>query len=57
MKTLAIIFSLAAFFSTTASSQSTLQNEGKYSAAGLDDDIEVEKFFVSFKEAVAKGEK
>jgi uncharacterized protein Veg len=34
-----------------------VQEKGRFSLAGLDSDREVEEFFVSFKEAIAKGDK
>jgi hypothetical protein len=41
----------------TAGPLEQIPSKGKYSVAGLDNDREVEEFFLSFKEAVAKGDK
>jgi len=56
MKTLVAILLLALFPHVSALSQSPAQSGGKFSLAGLDD-REVEHFFISFKEAVAKNDK
>ena len=56
MKLVAITLQLILLSITTAFSHPA-QKEGRFSVAGLDDDREVEQFFVSFKEAIAKGDK
>jgi len=57
MKHVVIAFQL--FFLCTAStfSQYSAQKEGRFSVAGLDDDREVEQFFISFKEALGQNDK
>ena len=42
---------------TFASAQVPAGSEGRFSVAGLDDDREVEQFFVSFREGIANGDK
>ncbi len=56
MKTIAAIVLLALFPRVSALSQAPAQSGGKFYLAGLDD-REVEQFFISFKEAVAKNDK
>jgi len=55
MKILAIAFLFIFFCAVFALPQTPAQNEGRFSVAGLGEH-EVEEFFVSFKEAVAKGD-
>jgi hypothetical protein len=61
MKGLIIALLLTAFVCTTTrpqnSTRDAAQSTGKYSVAGLDDDREVEDFFLSFKNAVARNDK
>ena len=40
-----------------ASAQIPASNEGRFSVAGLEDDREVEQFFVSFREGIANRDK
>jgi hypothetical protein len=57
MKLVAIAFQLILFSTATGLSHPLAQKEGRFSVAGLDDDREVEQFFISFKEAIAKADK
>jgi hypothetical protein len=56
MRTLAAILLLILCSPISALSKVPDQSGGKFSLAGLDDH-EVEQFFISFKDAVAKGDK
>jgi hypothetical protein len=53
---IAIAFVAMMLFGVSALAQGSAADEGKFSAAGLKN-REVEQFFLSFKEAVAKGDK
>ena len=57
MRLIAITLQVILSCSVTSFSLPPAQKEGRFSAAGLDDDREVEQFFTSFKEAIAKGDK
>jgi hypothetical protein len=57
MRELMTALVLAVFVCVPALSQDAAKSSGKYSVAGLDDDREVEAFFLSFKDAVAKSDK
>jgi hypothetical protein len=57
MKLLAIAFQLIVLCAALTLSQPMIQKEGRFSVAGLGDDREVEQFFISFKDAIAKGDK
>jgi hypothetical protein len=61
MRRLITALLLAACLCTTAlphnSTQDSAQTAGKYAVAGLDDEREVEDFFLSFKDAVARNDK
>jgi len=54
-----LIFSAVTFISSgfPSKSYSETTSEGKYSVAGLDNEREVETFFINFREAVKKHEK
>jgi hypothetical protein len=56
MKLIPITLLLILLCAPIALSQS-VQKEGRFSVAGLDDDREVEQFFISFKEAIARADK
>jgi hypothetical protein len=53
---IAAVFAAMVLFGVSALAQGPAADEGKFSAAGLKNH-EVEQFFLSFKEAVAKGDK
>ncbi|HZF41705.1 MAG TPA: hypothetical protein VE715_23000 [Blastocatellia bacterium] len=57
MKPLVAIFLLILLPHISTLSQVPTQSGGKFSAAGLDNDREVEQFFISFKGAVAKNDR
>ena len=57
MKHVLIAFQLLVLCTASAFSQSRAQKEGRFSVAGLDDDREVEQFFISFKEALGQNDK
>jgi hypothetical protein len=57
MRRVAIAFQMILFFVATALSSPTVQKESRFSVAGLDDEVEVVQFFISFKEAIEKGNK
>lgn len=57
MKTVSIILLTLGLVCMPARSQDAAPSQGKYAVAGLNNDREVEQFFMSFKEAVAKGDK
>jgi hypothetical protein len=53
----AITLQLIISSAPVALSHPLVQKEGRFSVAGLDDDREVEQFFISFKEAIARADK
>jgi hypothetical protein len=57
MRRVAISFLPGFFCVALALAQPAFQERGRFSVAGLDNDSEVEQFFISFKEAIAKGDK
>jgi hypothetical protein len=57
MKHVAIVSPLLFFCTPLALSPPLSQKEGRFSVAGLDDEREVEQFFISVKEAIARGDK
>lgn len=57
MKLIPILLLTVSLAGGPALSQDATSNQGKYSVAGLDNAREVEQFFLSFKAAVAKGDK
>ena len=57
MKRVAIGFQLVFFCAALALSHPVVQEEGRFSVAGLDNDSEVEGFFISFKEAIVRRDK
>lgn len=56
MKRVAVSVAMIFFCIALALAHSVVQEQGRFSAAGLND-REVEAFFVSFKEAIATGDK
>jgi len=57
MRVFAAILLITNFICAPAWPKDQTPAQGKYYAAGLDDDREVEQFFLSFKAAIAKGDK
>ncbi len=51
------IFLALTFSYISAIAQGYIESKGKYSVAGLDDDRDVEQFFISFKKAIAENDK
>jgi hypothetical protein len=56
MKRVAVVIPLVFFCIASAFAYPLIQEQGRFSVAGLNDD-EVEAFFVSFGEAIATGDK